>query len=405
MSLADSEAAFGQHCNKLVPDGSLLTLLNGKGIRSLGALAFAIGTPQVPPSDEQFKEFTTKLNDGVDLDFGTQAALRRIHFEAAATVMAELKTKATDSSNETIRKLPIAEKAARLRDQETRLQGVRIRGELQPSYALVDMVAQMKESDSISWIAPSKCSKRDSEIQGNMKDKPVTLSLEQQMVKLASAEEPPSVDTSTDLQLQWAMQRRGLAFDQCGLISNSEHENWVQQLLSQLTKEPPAGYAKVSTGHIIRADREMFTLMAQEMEGSLQPDAAGVFPMEKKMRELRSDPRVTMYMLPLPKGAPRESEKAAASSSTTGGTNTRPTGPGNPRPNKRPKASAKAKSLCPQELKGFSQKDEAGNPICWAFNLKSGCKNEVTNGKCKKGKHCCMKCHRTNHSLVTCRSN
>ena len=172
-----------------------------------------------------------------------------------------------------------------------------------------------------------------------------------------------------------------------------------------MTKEPPAGYAKVSTGQIIRADREMFTLMAQEMEGSLQPDAAGVFPMEKKMRELRTDPRVTMYMLPLPKGAPRESEKAAASSSTTGGTNTRPTGPGNPRPNKRPKASAKAKSLCPQELKGFSQKDEAGNPICWAFNLKSGCKNEVTNGKCKKGKHCCMKCHRTNHSLVTCRSN
>jgi hypothetical protein len=50
----------------------------------------------------------------------------------------------------------------------------------------------------------------------------------------------------------------------------------------------------------------MFTLMAQEIEGSLQPDAAGRFPMEKKMKELRTDPRVTMYMLPLPKGAPRE---------------------------------------------------------------------------------------------------
>lgn len=225
------------------------------------------------------------------------------------------------------------------------------------------------------------------------------------MVKLASAEEPPSVDTSTDLQLQWALQRRGLAFDQCGLIGNSEHEIWVQQLLSQLTREPPAGYAKVTTGQLIRADREMFTLMAQEIEGSLQPDAAGNFPMEKKMKELRTDPRVTMYMLPLPKGAPRESDKGAASSSTTGGANTRPTGPGNPRPNKRAKASAKAKSMCPQELKGFGQKDEAGNPICWAFNLKSGCKNEVTNGKCKKGKHCCIKCHRTNHSLVTCRSN
>ena len=244
MSLADSEAAFGQHCNKIVTDGSLLNLLQSKGIRNLSALAFSIGTPQVPPSDEQFKDFTTRLNDGVDLDFGTQAALRRLHFEAAAVVMAELKTKATDSSGDAVRKLPIAEKAARLRDQETRLQGVRIRGELQPSYALIDMVAQMKESDSVTWIAPSKCSKRDSEIQGNMKDKPVTLSLEQQMVKLASAEEPPAVDTSTDLQLQWALQRRGLAFDQCALISNSEHEIWVQQLLSQLTKDPPCRVCK-----------------------------------------------------------------------------------------------------------------------------------------------------------------
>jgi hypothetical protein len=263
----------------------------------------------------------------------------------------------------------------------------------------------MKESDSITWIVPSKCSKRDSEIQGNMKDKPVTLSLEQQMVKLASAEEPPAVDTSTDLQLQWALQRRGLAFDQCALISNSEHEIWVQQLLSQLTKDPPTGYARVSASQVIRADREMFTLMAQEIEGSLQPDAAGRFPMEKKMKELRTDPRVTMYMLPLPKGAPRENEKTATGSSSTASGNPRPAGAGNPRPNKRPKASAKAKSLCPQELKGFAQKDESGNAICWAFNLKSGCKNEVSNGRCKKGKHCCIKCHRTNHSLVTCRTN
>ena len=54
----------------------------------------------------------------------------------------------------------------------------------------------MKELDSITWFAPSKCSKRDSGIQGNMEDKQVTLSLEQPMVKLASAEEPPVVDTS-----------------------------------------------------------------------------------------------------------------------------------------------------------------------------------------------------------------
>ena len=400
MSLADSAAAFEQHCTRLVADGSLHGMLVGQEIRNLSALAFSIGTPQVPPTDEQFKEFATRLNGGVEMTFGNHAALRRLHFEASAIVMAELKTKATDVSGDSSRKLPVAEKAARLRDQEIRLPGIRIRGELQPSYALIDMVSQIKETDCITWIAPSKCSKRDAEVQNNVKDKPVTLSLEQQMVKLTAADDVVTVDTSTDLQLQWALQRRGLAFDQCALISNSEHEIWVQQLLHQLTKDPPQGFCKVSTSQALRADRELFTVMAQELQGSLKADASGNFPMEKKLKELRNDPRITMFLLPLPKNAPKETEKPGASTGPP-----KPVPGNNPRPFKRPKISAKAKAACPTELKAYQQKDSSGQPICWAFNLKGGCKGETANGRCKKGVHCCIKCHKTNHSLVTCRAN
>ena len=399
MSLADSEAAFEQHCNKIVPTGALATLLNNNGIKCLSALAFAIGTPQSPPTEDQFKEFATQMNGGVELNFGMQAHLRRLHFEASAIVMAELKSRATDTSSEGARKLPMAEKAARLRDQEQRLPGIRIKGELQPSYALVDLVAQVKETNCITWIPPSKCSKTDSEVQNTIKEKPVTLSLEQQMVKLTSTEENIVADTSTDLQLQWALQRRGLAYDQCALIGYEEHEMWVQQLLGQLTREPPNGFAKVSIHQVIRADRELFTIMAQELQDSVQPDPRGALPMEVKLRELRTDPRVTMFLLPMPKGAPRDTEKP--SSTTT--PKTTPSAPS--RPLKRPKTSTRANTMCPAELKSFSQKDAQGNAICWAFNQKSGCKLEVNNGRCKKGVHCCIKCHRTNHSLVTCRSN
>ena len=66
------------------------------------------------------------------MTFGELAALRRLHFEASAIVMAELKSRATDTTGETGRKLPVAEKTARLRDQEARLSGLRIKGELQP---------------------------------------------------------------------------------------------------------------------------------------------------------------------------------------------------------------------------------------------------------------------------------
>ena len=113
-----------------------------------------------------------------------------------------------------------------------------------------------------------------------------------------------------------------------------------------------------------------------------------------------------MFLLPLPKAAARDTEKAQASSSTP-----KAGAPAPVRPQKKARRSAKAKSLCPQELRGFQQRDPSGNAICWAFNLKAGCKNEVNNGRCKKGVHCCMRfhccmrCHKANHSLVTCRSN
>ena len=215
MSLADSNAAFEQHCKKLSPDGRLFNQLTAQQISNLSALAFAVGTPQSPPTEDQFKEFATGVNNGNDMTFGELAILRRLHFEASAIVMAELKSKATDTTGDGSRKLPIAGKTARLTEQEGRLPGLRIKGELQPSFNLIDMVAQMKETNCITWIPPSKCSKRDAEIQGSMKEKPAVLSLEQQMVKLASSEEHIAVHTSTDLQLQWALQRRGLAFDQC----------------------------------------------------------------------------------------------------------------------------------------------------------------------------------------------
>ena len=399
MSLADSEAAFQLHCSKVSPDGFLYGLLSNHRITNLSALAFAVGTPQSPPSEAQFKEFATGINNDTDMTFGELSMLRRLHFEASAIVMAELKSRATDTTGDGSRKLPTADKSARLLDQEKRLPGLRIRGELQPSFALVDMVSQMKDTNTILWIPPSKCSKRDAEIQNNLEEKPAVLSLEQQMVKLAATEEHITVDTSTDLQLQWALQRRGLAFDQCTLVSHETHEAWVQQLLGQLTRDAPAGFAKVTTSQIIRADRELFTLMAQEIQGTLQPNQRGELPMDLKLRELRTDPRVTMFLLPLPKSsAPAEKASSSAAPPKAGG-------PPLVRPQKKAKPSAKAKSMCPQELKGYQQRDSAGNAICWAFNLKAGYKGEVNNGRCKKGMHCCIKCHKSNHSLVTCRSN
>jgi len=56
-----------------------------------------------------------------DMTFVELSMLRRLHFGASAIVMAELKSRATDTTGDCSRKLPTAEKSARLLDQEKRL--------------------------------------------------------------------------------------------------------------------------------------------------------------------------------------------------------------------------------------------------------------------------------------------
>ena len=73
--------------------------------------------------------------------------IRRLHFEASTLVVAHLKAQVTpDQGIEAVKKIPAAEKQARLVAQQARLTGLQIVGELQPSHSLVDLVASMIES-------------------------------------------------------------------------------------------------------------------------------------------------------------------------------------------------------------------------------------------------------------------
>ena len=92
--------------------------------------------------------------------------MRMLLFESATLVAAHLKAQATaDDADVTGRKLPRVDNQARLLEQRKRLVGVLVEGETQPSYALVDMCQLISESNSITWISPAKCTKRDVEVQ------------------------------------------------------------------------------------------------------------------------------------------------------------------------------------------------------------------------------------------------
>ena len=116
---------------------------------------------------------------------------------------------------------------------------------LEPSHHLVDLANHILETGSIIWIAPSKCSKRDDEMQVAIKERTSSIQIEISVLKVAQAWSEVRGDTGSELKLQWCWQRRGVAFDRCGLMSWSVHEKWVTTMLNNLSKETPLGTTTV----------------------------------------------------------------------------------------------------------------------------------------------------------------
>ena len=404
MALVDSQATFQVHCDKIDPTGWLKNMMHRNSLRTFSDLGFAVGTPQTPATPGDFDVFCTQLNSGTDMTISEVSRIRRLHFEACTLIVAHTKQQVSlDSSVEGSRKLPAAEKQARLQQQQERLGGLKITGELQPSHALIDLAASMLESNTIIWIGPTKCTKREVEIQlAATKEKSQILSVEQQTVKVTAAETNLKADSNTELQLQWCLQRRGIALDQCRLVEWETHQRWVQYLLGLLSKASPEGYTKIKMDQVIKADKELFMIMSEEHQHTEQRLTDVPSPMNVAFQKLMTDPRITMFLLPVPSHAVAKTPMASQGAPTAN--NTGKGGPkGQGKVKKDGKQSQRAKSLCPAELKEYKQTDDQGRPICWAFNLK-GCKESVQNGRCKKGAHVCMKCLRNNHGVATCRS-
>ena len=399
MALVDSEAAFEQRLREVMPSiPARQAVLNG-GVKTFSGLAFSCGTPQNPPSDEAFRGFSdTILPPGYDM--ATYSSFRRLHFEASTLVVAQLKARVAGDPDEGRQKLPIVEKQARLEDQRQRLAGVDVDGELQPSFHLIDAVNSMIETNTIQWIAPSKCTSRDMEVLQGAKNLPSVVQLEQHTLKLSAPDANLEAECGSALQLQWCLQRRALALDQVRLSSWECQSKWISQLLTTMNTPPPPGHGRVSIEQVVKADKQLWTEIGKAYTGQVVAAMGGAAPpLDAHVLQLRTDPRVTMYMLPLPMGA-----RATASASST------PSAPGQPKgkaqPKKKFKASKKSEKSKPEMLAGMETVTKEGMNICWSYNLESGCQSTVISGskpaKCAKGFHICAYCHKANHSQLVC---
>ena len=206
MALVESEVAFRKRCEEL--EDGLYEKFRSQDISSFSTLAFTLGSPQNPVSDDQMNELANKIHGGA-ATVGNTALVRRLHFESCTFLMADMKTQvtATDPS-EPVRKLPFVEKQTRLEAQKRRITGLLHKTEQQPSHQLIDQVYNMVESGAVLYIHPSKCHSRDHEIQSESKQKSKQiLTWEQGALKSTVANALSDIDTSTELKLYFALQR------------------------------------------------------------------------------------------------------------------------------------------------------------------------------------------------------
>ena len=156
MALVDSTASFEKRCNEL-QDG-LHEVFSDAGINTFSSLAFAVGTPQSAPADDDMQRFTDRLMGG-PATLADLSVVKRIHFEAVTLVMVDLqKHSSAQDISEPGRSLPFVEKQRRLAAQQARITGISHKHEQQASHALIDACFQMIENGSlvyIVWVARS----------------------------------------------------------------------------------------------------------------------------------------------------------------------------------------------------------------------------------------------------------
>lgn len=393
MALVDSAASFEKRCKEL--QNGLYETMSDAGIETFSGLAFSVGTPQSAPPDADMQRFADRLMGG-PASLAELSVIKRIHFEAVTLVMVDLqKHSAAQDLSEPGRSLPFVEKQRRLMMQQERITGISHRHEQQAAHALIDACFQMMESGSIVYIAPSKCGSRDQEIQQDAKSKQKQLvTIEQGALKTMASSTLQVVDVGTEMKLMYALQRRGLAFDLVGLMTWDVHAEWCNKLFRAMMAEAIPNFSPISLDQLLRADQELFVLLASEYTGSLKPSALDNDPpLDAEVKRLMNDPRINVHLTPIQRVEKRMATPTPSASNTNPKNNS----------NKRARTDApKTPSQMPAELQGLHTKTKDGKPICWHKNLKKGCRNATKNGRCRFGFHVCMKCLKPGHGAADC---
>jgi hypothetical protein len=394
-NLIDSTAVFSQRaitCGLSVVERDLVI---AAGHTTMARFAFCCNYSPGAPNELPFITMIETVLGAPNPPAATVGPFRRLFFECFTLAAADLRQRVDRGEDAQPRKLPPPERAFRYAAQVTRLRGLNLVNELEPSDALVDMACQQFEDNRMALIEWEVCTKKAQEIRGIKKIPQLKANSSGSLV-LTSEDQTLEAALDTELLMRFALQRRGLALDQANLLTYAEHDLWVDSLFFHRMAIPPPGYAKVTIAQLVNADRALHTRMAELTRQGIVPDAAGIRPMDRAIAAAMIHSSVTFLLMPLQsstavkrqgdgvppgEGKGKKARQAAAKAKGKG------KGKG-----KGDKGQAKGvpRDGMPADLAGMSATDPSGKTLCFNYN-RGTCTNVVKNNRCQRGQHGCCR--------------
>jgi len=411
LKMLDSVAVLKNRAKELGLSDAICTRLDDLGWNTYGKLAFASnyqpGQIDETPLIKLAEEITQTRPPAPDV----LPLIRRLAYESYTLTAADLRSKIDRRDEDAPRKLAQAERAARHQSQASRLPGLDLSGELEPSHLLVDLVFQMTEDNQLKYVRWEQCTKRDQELMG-LKTDPTWRPDSSGIVREVKTQEEVKADVSTDLKLRYALQRRSLAFDQARIVTFDKFERWTQVLLEAYTSTPPEGYRRVSIEQIHHADMELFKFLMKETRNGIRPVGTSL-PLEDALVKAVVAPEIRLHLQPLQGSSPssakrkneeeqndaaKRSKQPPASSSESEKLRRQVENlQGQLKNLKKGKGKGKSRGgrstssiKMPQEILGQAAMTPDGEPICYSFNC-GGCSRASAGQRCPRGWHLCSR--------------
>ena len=426
----ESKAVFRARAIQIGLAEVVVDALEQAGHGTFGSFAFCCSyQPGTNNGEDKALVDTISEDLGRPASSGEMALLRRLFFESHAVALQDMRNRTERPSDAAPTKVMAAERSARYEDQKRRLVGLNLSGPLEPSNSLIDTVFAMVETNELKYIQIHLLTSREQEMDGLKEDselKEYSVRIKAGEFNLKERDLKVHTDLSSDLKVRFALQRRGLAFDQSGLITWSVHDQWVSSLFHRMQELPLKGYAMISLDQVLRADRRLFMKMGEACRASIVGVPGSRKPLDVALEKFSEHNDVLFLVAPLalpldktesssvrsePYGSPKKQGKGKGKGvqqeGKGKGNGKQQGGKGKGRQNNESKGKGKGKG------KGGRQGPPAhccsrtadGRAVCWGFNRPGGCDhNEITpGGSCEHGFHICgyFGCHEP-HAMYDC---